>query len=284
MSSTCRRTLARTALVLLLAAVALPASSATSAPFDHSHSLWNELLRAHVVEIRQGRATEVDYAGFQRDEAKLGQYLDSLSAVTAQEYASWSREQQMAFLINAYNAFTVRLILTEYPGVSSIRRLGGPFRSPWKLRFFTLLGERRHLDWVEHERLREPGVFNEPRIHFAVNCASIGCPALRPEAFVAERLDAQLEDAMRRFLADGTRNYYDAQRGRLQISKIFEWYRQDFEGRAGRYASLPATLADFAEALSDDPAVRAAIRSGDVPIGFADYDWSLNDLNTTAAR
>ncbi|MGD8911013.1 MAG: DUF547 domain-containing protein, partial [Chromatiales bacterium] len=94
---------------------------------------------------------------------------------------------------NPYNAFTIELILTKYPGIESIKELGGLFRSPWKRRFFTLLGERRHLDNLEQDMIRAFGVFDEPRIHFALNCASIGCPMLRNEAYVAERLDLQLE-------------------------------------------------------------------------------------------
>lgn len=112
----------------------------------------------------------------------------------------------MAFLINAYNAATVALILTRYPELDSIKELGSLLRSPWKRRFVDLLGARRSLDDIEHELLREAPDFAEPRIHFAVNCASLGCPALRPEAYEAERLEAQLADQTRRFLRDRSRN------------------------------------------------------------------------------
>lgn len=108
----------------------------------------------------------------------------------------------MAILINAYNAFTVELVVTAWTKVNSSKDLGSLLRSPWRRPFFTMLGARRTLDWVEHEQLRPR--CGEPRIHAAVNCASIGCPALRPEAFVAARLDAQLDDSMRRFLAERT--------------------------------------------------------------------------------
>lgn len=110
----------------------------------------------------------------------------------------------MAFLINAYNAYTVEWILTRYPNLKSIKDLGSFLQSPWQKKFFSLLGEERHLDWIEHEQL--PPLYSDPRVHAAVNCASIGRPALRNEAFTATRLEAQLEDGMQRFLADRTRN------------------------------------------------------------------------------
>ena len=125
-----------------------------------------------------------------------------MSAVPPAEFERWSREQQMAFLVNAYNAFTVELILTRWPDLKSIKDLGSLLQSPWKKKFFVLLGEERHLDWIEHEQLRPR--YQDPRVHAAVNCASIGCPALRPEAFVAPRLDAQFDDGMQRFMSDRT--------------------------------------------------------------------------------
>ena len=110
----------------------------------------------------------------------------------------------MALLINAYNAYTVELIPTRYPNLKSIKDLGSFLQSPWQKKFFSLRDQERHLDWIEHEQLPPP--CSDPRVHAAVNCASIGCPALRNEAFTAARLEAQLEDGMQRFLADRTRN------------------------------------------------------------------------------
>ena len=148
----------------------------------------------------------------------------------------------MAFLINAYNAFTVEKILTRYPDIKSIRDFGKVFGNPWKDKFFTLLGQECTLDGIEHEMLRKHGAYDEPRVHFAVNCASIGCPMLREEAYVAERLDAQLEEQAERFLSDRTRNRYSAQTGALEVSKIFDWFKEDwtsgYRGFAGRQAPI----------------------------------------------
>lgn len=246
--------------------------------FDHSHGTWNHLLQRHLVEIDQGRSSQLDYAGVLRDREALGGYLETLSKVELAEYQAWSRDQQLAFLINAYNAFTVELVLSGYPGITSIKDLGSLFRSPWKQRFFTLLGERRHLDNLEHDLIRAPGVFDEPRIHFAVNCASIGCPMLRGEAFVAERLDSQLEDATRRFLSDHSRNRFDGDSGRLQVSKIFDWYGEDFEKATSDAGGLKGYLAAYAELLAASELGRDRLRSGDYRIGFLDYDWRLNGV------
>jgi hypothetical protein len=111
----------------------------------------------------------------------------------------------------------------------AIHEFGSLFRSPWKRRFFTLLGELRHLDDVEHGLIRAPGVFDKPRIHMAVNCASVGCPALRDEAFVAQRLEAQLGDGAVRFLSDRNRNRHDAASGVLYVSRIFDWHGKGFK-------------------------------------------------------
>lgn len=243
--------------------------------FDHSHSAWNSLLQRHLVEISGGKASQLDYAGVLREREALGAYLKELSTVETSEYQTWNRDQQLAFLINAYNAFTVELVLSGYPGIESIKDLGSLFRSPWKQRFFTLLGEKRHLDNLEHELIRAPGIFDEPRIHFAVNCASIGCPMLRGEAFVAERLDSQLDDATRRFLADRSRNRFDGDSGRLQVSKIFDWYGEDFEKAAD---SLKGYLSAYAELLAETEQGQDRLRAGDYRIGYLDYDWRLNGL------
>ena len=218
-----RRDLIKLALALPLLA-ALPVRAA----FDHSHAQWNALLVKHVRLIAGGNASQLDYAGIKAERATLDAYLAHLSAVPAAEYGRWSREQKLAFLINAYNAFTVALILGAYPGLKSIKDLGGFLQSPWKKKFFRLLGAERSLDDIEHEVIRAPGMFDEPRIHAAVVCASIGCPMLRNEAFLAERLENQLEDGMRRFMSDRSRNRFAPARGRLEVSKIFDWYGEDF--------------------------------------------------------
>lgn len=260
----------------LLALACLAASFAAGA-FDHSHAAWNALLGAHVRYGNGGTASRVSYAGFQRERPKLAAVLAAFSSVTRAEFDGWSKPRQQAFLINAYNAFTIEKVLARYPNLRSIRDFGTFFGNPWKDRFFTLLGERMHLDQVEHEILRKEGVYDEPRVHVAVVCASVGCPMLRDEAFVAARLEDQLEDSMRRFLSDRSRNRYDAKSGRLQVSRIFDWYGGDFERGHRGYTSVKATLARYASLLADTPEGRARVASQQADVEFLEYDWSLND-------
>lgn len=179
-----------------LIAAALLVWAGQALAFDHS--VWDRLLRRNVVVLEEGRASRVTYAAL--DRAALHAYLKALSAVGETEFKSWPRAEQMAFLINAYNAFTVEKILTRYPDLESIRDFGRFFGNPFKDDFFTLLGRKASLDAIEHGMLRKD--YREPRVHFALNCASIGCPMLRDEAFTAARLEAQLGDGMKRFLSD----------------------------------------------------------------------------------
>ncbi len=249
------------------------ASSPLFAAFDNSHSQWNGLLKQHVKWNATGTATSVDYAGFSKDRVKLNNYLKSLSSVSRQEYVKWSLLDQQAFLINAYNAYTVELVLTRYPDLTSIKDIGGVFSSPWKKTFFSLLGEKRSLDDVEHTLLRGDKRYKEPRIHFAVNCASIGCPALRDEAFTGAKLGSQLEDQTIRFLSDKSRNRFNLKSGQYFISKIFDWYGEDFEKHAG---GVNAFLLRYSNKTGLSQADMAYIQKNRLKIDFLDYDWSLN--------
>ena len=270
----------RQLLVWAAGACSLPAlgqtqPQAAAASFDHSHAAWTTLLKKHVVLLDGGKASQVRYAGMAADRALLKAYLAQLSAVTPAALDAFSKPQQMAFLINAYNAFTVELILTRYPKLDSIRDLGSLLTKPWSIKNVPLLGTLLTLDNIEHDNLRAKGRYDDPRIHFAVNCASIGCPMLREEAFVADRLDAQLDEQTQRFLSDRSRNRYAD--GKLAVSKIFDWYGGDFKAGHKGISSLPAFFARYAVQLADAPADRERIKAQGVPIDFLDYDWKLND-------
>ena len=260
-------------ITLLAAAAIAPLSVHAQTAFDHGYTAWDALLKKHLRWLPDGKQSRANYKGFAADRAALKAVLDSLSAVPKATFDGWSKSQQMAFLINAYNAFTVELILTRYPDLKSIKELGSFIQSPWKKKFFTLLGEQRHLDWIEHEQLRPR--YNEPRVHAAVNCASIGCPALRDEAFTATRLEAQLEDGMRRFLGDRTRNRIKGDK--VEASSIFKWFREDFEQGHGGFKQVEDVFAKYAEQLSDQPAEQAALKAKALGVNHLDYDWSLND-------
>ena len=262
-------------LVFVLCAVA---AFAAHAQFDHRHSGWTALLAKHVVLIDGGKASRVRYSALSQERQALRSYLESLSAVSEAEFSRWSKEEQLAFLINAYNAHMIELVLTRYPRIESVWDFGRVFNNPFRNRFFRLFGRDFSLDMLEHETIRARGVYNDPRIHMAVNCASIGCPMLREEAYVAEKLDRQLEEQVVRFLGDGRRNRYNSAAGALEISEIFKWYRDDFESGQRGITSREAFFAKYASVLADSAAGEQAIRARKVPIRYLDYDWRLNDF------
>lgn len=251
----------RSFLPAALAAFLLSAAPATArAGFDHSHAAWTAILQEHVSNER------VDYAALKKAPAPLEAYLDTLASVPESEFKGWSREQRLAFLINLYNAATLKLVADHYP-VDSIKDIGGVFNGPWKQSVVRAFGKTWTLDNIEHDMIRPK--YGEPRAHFAVNCASIGCPALRPEAFVADRLDAQLDEQGRKFLADPSKNRVDVSKKTLHLSPIFKWFASDFTNAAG---SIDKFVRPY---LSD--ADRAAVSGGGFRVSYTDYDWGLNE-------
>lgn len=248
-------------LIVLAALLSIPAlASCTCAPIDHSHSAWNTILQQSV------RDGQVAYAALKKNDTPLQAYLKDLSATCATDYEGWSREQRLAFWINAYNAFTIRLILDHYP-IASIRKIGWLPGAAFREKFIPMPGLKGgaiSLNDIEHDTLRAN--FREPRIHFALVCASTSCPALRNEAYRASELGEQLDDQARTFLHDTSKNRFDAEANTLYLSQIFDWFRADFETEA---ASVQAYVARY----MDD----ARVGGPDVDVEYLDYDWSLND-------
>jgi len=237
--------------------------------YDHTYKSYNEILK-QVVMVK-GHQSFVNYTRLKSDTRKLDEFIVGIEHTGKEEFDAWSREQQMAFLINAYNALTVKLIVNNYPDIGSIRDLGGLLTgSPWKMKFFILFDEKSSLDHIEHDLLRKQ--YMEPRLHFVLVCASKSCPPLPNKAYVADKIEQQLVDASINFMRDPERNYFDAEKNKIEISKIFKWYKKDFESSAG---SLHAYVAPF---MTDDEKLRSLITSKDVGIKYLDYDWSLNDV------
>lgn len=262
-------------LVRIAACTLLLISGGAFADFDHGQ--WDMLLNKHVRVLDGGIATQVDYSAMATDRAALKAYLGELAAVPRSVFDSWSTDAQLAFLINAYNAWTVEVVLGEYPDIDSIRDIGFLLTSAWNQDFAQLFGEPVTLDEIEHDMIRGWGLYNEPRIHFAVNCAAIGCPALRAEAYSGDRLERQLDDAARKFLSDRSRNYYDSDRGRMNVSSIFDWYEEDFEKSWGGIESVGEFLANYPSELGLDAATTESLRAGRIRIRHLRYDWGLND-------
>ena len=241
-------------LVLSLGACNVKKYSSDSRPV--SHAQWDSLLRRHVTPDGW-----VDYRGFLRDSARLQTYLELLSAHHPND-EFWSREERLAYWINAYNAFTVRLVVDHYP-VESIKNIknGIPFvNTVWDIKFIDIEERAYALNNIEHGIIRER--FDEPRIHFAVNCAAKSCPKLRNEAYTAEQLDRQLDEQARDFLNDPAKNRVEPDH--LQLSRIFRWYGGDFKAKG--------SIIEFI-----NPFTPVDIHPG-AEIDFMEYDWSLNDV------
>ena len=260
---------------LIIGLFVLQAVTVSTAEFDHRQ--WDTLLAQHVDVQDGGKITTVDYRGMANEQTKLSGYLNHLSKIDRDQFDTWPEAEQLAFLINAYNAWTVELILSKYPDLHSIKDLGSLFQSPWKKKFVSLLGEKYSLDDIEHSLIRGSGRYNDPRIHFAVNCASIGCPALRNQAYRGDILEEQLEEATRLFLSDRSRNRPGNKE--LLISSIFKWYREDFERDWQGANSLPQFLALYRHSLGLSKAEAETLVAGEFTITFLDYDWKLNSGN-----
>jgi len=238
------------------------------AGFDHAYGPYAKVIRDHV------RIPSVDYSALKKERAALDAAIDTFAQATHAEEQGWTREQRLAFWINAYNAFTLRAIVDHYPirgswltlqPRNSIRQIDGV----WTTMRWRAAG---------HQILRRE--LKEPRIHFAINCASVSCPPLPPEPYRAETLDAQLDAAARRYLAspEGLRIDGDT----LRVSSILRWYGEDF---VERYASSAPEGRDRIERgvrgviiRFGPPEAAALARKASVRIRFLSYDWSLNDV------
>ena len=211
-----------------------------------NHSEWDNLLQKYVTINGN-----VNYKGFKNEELKLNSYLAHLSNYTPDD--SWSKDEKMAYWINTYNAFTVKLIIDNYP-ISSIKDI----ESPWDIQFINLGDKTFSLNDIEHKILRK---MNDPRIHFGIVCASISCPKLQNEAFEASKLNDQLDNATKEFLTDPSKNNFTETS--IKISKIFKWFAKDFKNEG--------TLVDFLNNYSEITISQNAKKT------FKDYDWNLNE-------
>ncbi|MEO5581361.1 MAG: DUF547 domain-containing protein [Saprospiraceae bacterium] len=218
-----------------------------------SHDLFDHLLKKYVNNLGN-----VDYEGFKKDKVMLDTYLSNLSKNPP--LMNWTKEEQLAYWINAYNAFTISLVATHYP-VNSIKDIkpGIPFiNSVWDIKFIKIGNKTYDLNNIEHSILRKK--FNEPRIHFAINCASYSCPRLRNEAYTSAKLESQLTEAAKSFLSDKTKN--DITANTIHISKIFDWFTGDFKKNGN--------LIDFLNRYAPmriNPTAK---------IEYKEYVWTLN--------
>ena len=230
---------------------------------DHTHALFDEVLKEFTVV--KYKTVFIDYKRLSRDTKKLDRYLKQLESISYIDLQKLSREKRLAFWINSYNAYTFKLVANKYP-IDSIKDIkSGDFwnrlfrKGPWKLKFIPMFGMKMSLDDIEHGVLRPK--YNEPRIHFAINCASIGCPPLRREAFVHDRIEEQLEDSTINFLKD--KNYNEVQDDEMEVSKVFKWFGEDFEKK---YGSVQNFIIE-----------KLKLPKKEYDLDYKSYDWDLND-------
>ncbi len=221
---------------------------------DVDHTLWGNLLAKHN---HMGR---VDYNGFKADEAQLDIYLAQLEKINPKDL---ERPDALAYYINLYNAWTVKLILSKYPELTSIKDLGTLLKSPWKIELIPLNDKKVTLNHIEHDIIRPQ--FNDPRIHFAINCAALSCPPLWQTPFQGSTLDEQLNEATAQFINNPKSNYLKEKT--LYLSRIFKWFKEDFQDDVAGFIRRYATgdLKKALDALNNDPSVK-----------YLDYNWDLN--------
>jgi len=227
--------------------------------FDHG--AYDTLLSAHVDET----AGTVDYSGLAEQEAKLDAYL---SEVAEADLAELSGDAQLALLINAYNAYTLKLILEHYPDIDSIRDID----EPWSTVRWEVGGQRLSLDQIEHGLIRP--LYRDPRIHFAVNCAAVDCPHLAESAYTGAEIDEQLEARARATLSDD--KFVRIEDGELRYTRVMHWYRSDFVDSAfdDHAESVPGYIVRYTR---DEVRQFIEDHDGDPPSAPLSYDWALND-------
>lgn len=255
-----------------------------SGKFDQLHSIYDSLLKKYVHNAR------VDYKGFISSSEEFNTYLKQLGSVSENDYASWTREEKLAFWINAYNAFTIKAVIDNYPikttinlasiiyPKNSIRQINGV----WDKLRFQAAGRMVSLNEIEHEILRKE--FKEPRIHFAIVCASVSCPDLMAGAYTTDQINSQLESQAVKFVNNTTKGVQiDTVEKTLKLSKIFDWFGEDFidkygstEQFKGRSTKERAVLNFIREHIKSEEE-KYFLESNHFKISYFDYDWSLNE-------
>jgi len=206
----------------------------------------------------------VDYSGLKSNPKDLNQYLEQTSGVTRETFEGWSKNEQLAFLINLYNAQTLYLIADNYP-VKSIKDIASDSGGPWEQPIVTLFGEQITLDALENEVIRKN--YTDPRVHFALVCAALGCPALINTPYEAAELEKQLDQQTKAFLMDTDKNSIDTEQRILRLSPIFDWFKEDFSAKSG-------SVLEFVNPYFGNQA------NNEYKVEYTNYDWSLNDQPT----
>lgn len=257
--------------------------------FDQSYAAYNALLSRYVSEGK------VNYKGFIESRSELETFLQSMGAVDPEELETWSEQEKLAFWINAYNAFTIKAIIDNYPIKRSFSLIG-IFYAPsnsilqikgvWDKLQYRVAGRLITLGDIEHEILRKD--FNEPRIHMAIVCASISCPDLVNEAYTGDKIEEQLKEASVRFVNNPDKGaFVDKEDGRVKVSRIFKWFGEDFTKNYGKpvrfrdESLVNNSVLNFVSEYLVSDNQKGFKDKGDFKFGYLKYDWNLNDMPET---
>lgn len=272
---------------IFLAILGLSVSSELATAQDGDKGFPDYASYAEMLRTRVDDKGMVDYERLKARPAPLLAYLNAIATAPRSRYDLWDNNTKIAFWVNAYNGLTLQAIIDHYPiRASFLRSLVYPKNSirqisgVWDELQFTVMGRKMTLDHIEHEILRVE--FNEPRIHMALVCAAMGCPALRNEPYVSERLEQQLDDQTRRFLGDRDKFRIDRSADAIYLSSIFKWFGEDFvetyapPRNLGRHDKETSAVLNFVAGYLEE-ADQRYVRSGDFRVRYLDYDWSLNE-------
>ncbi|MEE8298226.1 MAG: DUF547 domain-containing protein [Thermodesulfobacteriota bacterium] len=245
-------------IVIILFVLLLSNQLVNADALDQSNEQYAKVLNTYVKDGL------VDYAGLKSNPKNLNQYLEQTASINEETFKRWSKNEQLAFLINLYNAQTLDLIAGKYP-VKSIKDIASNSGGPWEQPIVTLFGEKITLNALENEVIRKN--YLEPRIHFALVCAAMGCPKIINKSYQASILDKQLDQQTRVFLMDSDKNSIDTNNRVLRLSPIFDWFQEDFSKESG-------SVIEFVNPYFGNEATR------EFRIEYTDYSWTLNDLSS----
>lgn len=234
------------------------AITSSADPLEESNRLYENVLKQYLNDGL------VDYAGIKSNPHDLDKYLAQTSLVTKEEFSKWNKDEQLAFLINLYNAQTLDLVANNYP-VASIKDIAQSSGGPWEQPVVSLFGERITLNALEHEVIRAN--YPDARVHFALVCAALSCPVLINTPYQASEIDTQLNEQTKVFLMDKDKNSIDIKAKVLRLSPIFDWFKEDFIKQSG-------SVVTFVNPFFENEV------NNDFRIEYSNYDWTLNDFTT----
>ena len=254
--------------VLILVFIVLGPGSASGA-LDSTYPSWAKVLKDHVTLKDKQATSEVAYSKLKLNPAPLLAFVKEAESVTEAEFEALTQPEKVAFLVNFYNAISMKLVIENLP-LKSFKDIGGLFANPWKRKnVFTLFGDRMSLDVMAERWIAK--VTPDPRVHFVLTTSSKGGPRQGNEPLLPKKLDVQLEEAALLFVGDRTRNGYEPNTNTFEVSSLFKWHRDDFIKGTSSVQKFLATRMKIEPRLTDAAVAKANVK-------YLEFDWTLNGL------